>query len=76
LVVPFIKLNNQSIQQEINDLNIFNADLSKWIPELTLEQNVSLIIFLTMFGVATIFIIFGILKHLKVNKKIENKNLG
>ena len=70
LIVPFIKVKNQTLQCEINDWNIFKADFSNWTTEVTLEQNVNLITFLTLLGIAPIFLIFGLVKHLKKKKKI------
>ena len=71
LIVPFIKVNNQTLQQEINDWNIFKANLSNWKIDVTLEQNVNLIVFLSLLGIATTFLTFGLIKHLKnKNKKV------
>lgn len=64
LCVPFIKIKNK----EISDCNIFNADLSNWKVDVTLEQNVHLIVFLSLLLIASIFLIFGLIKHFK-NKK-------
>jgi hypothetical protein len=73
LFVPFIKVEKQNLKREISDWNIFNADLSKWKVEGVLEPNINLIIFLTLLGVATAFLMFGLLKYLR-NKKVINKN--
>ena len=68
LIVPFIKTSSKSLTQELNDINIFKADFSKWIIDVTLEQNIHLIIFLCLFSLATIFLIFGLTRHFKNNK--------
>jgi hypothetical protein len=65
LTLPFIKVKNPNIQKELGNLNIFNANFSKWAPEISLEQNISLIIFLTILGIATILLTFGLIKHFK-----------
>ena len=71
LVVPFIKKQNQYVQSESNDFNIFNANLSIWKVDLTLEPNINLIIFLTLLCLATLFLGFGILKYfIKKSKQI------
>ncbi len=71
LVVPFIKVNDFKVQTEINQTNIFKADFSNWAVDITLENNVQCIIFLTMLDLAVIFFITGLVKHLK--KKREYK---
>ena len=68
LIAPFIKTKNQTLQREINDWNIFKANFSNWSVDAILEQNINLIIFLSLFGIATIFLTFGLIKHFK-NKK-------
>lgn len=71
LVVPFIKVNDFALQTEINQTNIFKADFSNWAVDITLENNVQCIIFLTMLALAVIFFITGLVKLLK--KKREHK---
>ena len=71
LIVPFIKTSSKSLTQELNDINIFNADFSKWI-DSTLEPNIHLIIFLCLFVTATLLFIFGLIKHFKRNKTTKN----
>lgn len=65
----FIKVDNPSIQKEIDQLNIFNARLGHWIPNFTLEANIILIICLTLLLISMIFLIYGLLKHLRKNSK-------
>lgn len=73
LLVPFIKTKNIRLQHEINDFNIFKADFSSWKVEIALEQNVNLIVFLTILGIATIFFVFGLIKHIR-KRNIITKN--
>ena len=56
----FIKTRNLSGQKESNDLNIFKADLSRWTLDV-LENNVHLLVFLTLFALATIFLLVGLI---------------
>jgi transcriptional regulator with XRE-family HTH domain len=67
LCIPFIKIKNK----EISDCNIFKADLSNWKVDVTLEQNVHLIIFLSLLLIASIFLIFGLIKHFKTKKQVS-----
>jgi uncharacterized membrane protein YhaH (DUF805 family) len=71
LIIPFIKTKNQTLQHEINGCNIFKADFSHWQINVTLESNIHLIIFLTLLGIASIFLIFGLIKHLRNKNKIS-----
>lgn len=71
LVIPFIKIKYKHLQEELQDFNIFKANLSSWSPELTLEPNINLIIFLTLLGIAFVLLIFGKIKH---NKKKHKSN--
>lgn len=64
-IFPFIKLKNTSAQQEINQLNIFKANLSNWAPEASLENNIHCIIFFTLLTISIIFFIAGYIKYLK-----------
>lgn len=69
LYVPpmLIRVDNPDIQKEIDDTNIFKADFSKWIAE-TIDNNVHLIIFLTVLGVALSLLIVGLICRLKIKK--------
>ena len=62
---PFIKFNNPAVQSEFEDFNIFKADFSNWMPEISLERNVHCIIFLGILATVSILLIFGLKKHLK-----------
>ena len=68
LIPPLIKVKNTALQRELNDFNIFRADLSTWLVDKTLENNVHLLIFLTTITIALAFLVFGLIKQLK-NKR-------
>lgn len=61
LFLPLIKTNNVALQKEIDGANIFKANFSIWQAELTLENNVNCIIFLTVLCLAISFLIFGLI---------------
>lgn len=67
LYIPplFIKVSNTNVQKEINQTNIFKADFSRWLPAATLENNIHCIIALTLLSLATMFLIFGLIKQIK-----------
>ena len=58
----FLKARTTSGQQELNDINIFKADLSRWTIDV-LENNVHLLVFLTLFALATIFLFIGLIRY-------------
>ena len=69
-VIPMLlNSSNVGVQREIDDANILKADLSVWKVDVTLEQNVNLICFLTMLGLAFTFLISGLIKHFKNKTK-------
>jgi len=69
LIVPFIKVSNTYTQKEIDDTNIFKANLSKWIIEDTIDNNVHLLIFLTLSLLIVSFFISGLILHFKNKNK-------
>ncbi|MBR6778560.1 MAG: helix-turn-helix domain-containing protein [Clostridia bacterium] len=69
LIVPFINVKNLTLQREIDDVNIFKADFSRWIPELTLDNNIHLIIALSLLGLAILFLTSGLILHYFKKKK-------
>lgn len=73
MIPPFVKSENPALLREMNDINIFKANFSIWQPEVTLDQNIHLIIFLTMLGLGFIFLISGILLHIKRKKQNKSK---
>lgn len=73
-IAPFVlKSKRPAVQEEFDGFNIFKANFSNWSPEIALEQNIHLIIFLTILGLGLIFLIFGILKQKKKQKQIQSK---
>lgn len=68
----FIKVDNAYIQKEIEDVNIFKADFSKWQPEVTLDNNIHCIICVTIITIATSFLVAGLIKYfLRKNKTLS-----
>lgn len=64
----FIKVSNPNVQKEIDQLNVFGADFSAWQPDVTLQQNIMCIIFLTMIVLSIAFFISGFVKHKRYKK--------
>lgn len=69
LIIPFIKVNNFNIQEEINQINIFKANFYNWKTENLIENNIHCIIFLTIIFLSIILFIFGLNYHLKNKNK-------
>jgi len=69
LIVPFIKVDNINLQEEINQINIFKADFCKWQTPIPMENNIHCIIFLTIVTISIILFMTGIIKHLKIKNK-------
>lgn len=61
----FIKVNNIEIQKEINQINILKANLSSWSTNISLENNIHLLIFVTFLITSIFFLIFGLIKKKK-----------
>ena len=70
IVASLLKINNSTIQYEIESLNIFKANFLNWSTEILIERNIHCIIFLSIITVATTFLTFGLIKHFK-NKKLS-----
>ena len=64
----FLKVKSPEIQEEIDQINIFNANFSVWTVDLTLEANIHCIIFLTMALVSLIFLAVGLIRFQKNNR--------
>ncbi|MBR5900254.1 MAG: helix-turn-helix transcriptional regulator [Clostridia bacterium] len=60
-----IKLNNPEVQKEIDGFNVFKANFSCWLSEVSLENNIALIVALTVLATAIGFLIAGIFKKIK-----------
>lgn len=67
-IVPFIKVDNNGIQEEINQANILSVDFSNWKTELPLANNIHCIIFLTIITLSIIFFITGLIRYTKRKK--------
>ena len=61
----FMKVKNSAFQQEIDNANIFRANLSSWKVDVTLENNIHLIVCLTLLFLSAVFLIVGLLRHSK-----------
>lgn len=59
----FIKVKKPEVQEAINGANIFKANLLSWQAGATLEQNIHLIIFLTILLLSTVFLVLGLVRH-------------
>ncbi len=64
-----IKSGNPDLQKEIDDMNIFKANLSSWQVDATIEQNIHLIVCLTLLLLALVFLMIGLIRHCRRNKK-------
>ena len=69
LLPTFIKVKKISVQKEIDDINIFKANFSSWIPDAGLENNVHCIIFLAVLFLAINFLGFGLIKYFNKKKR-------
>ncbi len=65
----FIKVKNAAFQKEIDDTNIFKANLFSWKVAETLENNINLIICLTLLFLSFLFLIIGLIRYF-IKKKI------
>ena len=72
LFIPFINVSNAGLQKEINDVNIFKADLSNWSVETTLDNNIHCIVVLSLSGIGIAFLIVGFIRYLVKKNKIKN----
>ena len=69
LIIPFINSKNVNTQEELNQINVFKADFSNWAPEMSLENNIHCIVFLTLLLLSAIFAVFGMVRHMKKRTK-------
>lgn len=70
LIIPFRKVRNHNVQQDLNQINIFKANFGNWQSEISLENNIHCIIFLTIIILSAIFFITGLFHYLKRKNKI------
>ena len=69
-IVPFVKVDNINVQEEINSMNIFKTDFSNWKADFFITNNIHCIIFLTIMTLFIIFLTTGIIRHLKRKSKV------
>ncbi len=69
---PFIKVKDTALQKEIDSANVFKADFSNWQAEVTLENNIHLIICLTLLVLAAMFLVVGLIRY--YTRKKDNKD--
>jgi len=69
IISMFIRVNNESVQYELDSLNIFKANFSNWTSAISLERNIHCIIFLSILSLAIIFLIVGLIRSLKKKNK-------
>ena len=69
LIAPFVKVKNLAVQEELDDLNIFLADLSNWKLDVTLDNNIHCLIFVSLLAIGVVFLIFGLVRHVKRKKQ-------
>lgn len=67
----FIKVKNPKFQKEIDDANIFKANLSSWKVDVTLSNNIHLIICLTLLFLSVTFLALGFIRYFRR----KNQNL-
>ncbi|MBQ3588937.1 MAG: helix-turn-helix domain-containing protein [Clostridia bacterium] len=65
----FIKVKNPDFQKEIDETNIFKANLASWQAGVTISQNVHLILCLTLLLLALVFLTVGLVRHIRRNKE-------
>ncbi len=63
-----IKVENLKLQKEINRINIFKADFSNWKVDVSLENNVHCIVFLTLLFLSLVFLGVGLFRRYKKKK--------
>ena len=67
---PFIKVKNPAIQKEIDDINISKANFFSWEVDVTLENNIHLILFLTLLFLSAVFLVIGLIRYSKSKKQL------
>ncbi len=70
LIVPFIKVDNINVQEEINEINIFKANFYNWKTEFPMNNNIHCIIFLTIMTLSIVFFITGLMSRLRRKNKV------
>ena len=70
----FINVKSSSVQKEIDSANILKANFLNWKSDVSLENNIHCIIFLTIIILAVIFFVFGLGRQLKTKKSKHTIN--
>lgn len=68
----FINPNNPSIKKELDEVNVFRANLSNWNPNTNMENNIHLIALLSVLTIAVVFLAVGILHHVFLRRNKPN----
>ena len=69
----FLKSKNDALQREIDDANIFNANLLSWQIE-QIETNVHLLVCLTLLTLAVSFLVVGLIRNATSKNKIYEES--
>lgn len=64
-----MKVKNPAFQRELDSANVFLADLSSWKVDATLENNIHLIICLTLLLLAAVFCVVGLICRSRGKRK-------
>ena len=64
----FIKVKNLEIQKGIDEINIFKANLSSWQVGVTIEQNINLIVCLSLLLLSGVFLVVGLIRYYRKKK--------
>ena len=65
----FLKFKNSTLQREfVDEMNIFKANLSNWTTGY-IDTNIHCIVALTLLGLSVLFLLGGLLLHLKYKKQ-------
>lgn len=70
LIMPFIKVDNIYVQEEINQTNIFKANFANWRMELPMVNNIHCIIFLVIMTLSIVFLTTGLINYFKRKNKV------
>ena len=64
----FIKVKDLEIQKVIDKTNIFKANLASWQDSVTTQQNIHLIVCLSLLLLTLVFLMVGLIRHSQRNK--------
>jgi len=66
-----IRLDNPTLQEELDQANILKADFSVWAVDKTLENNIHLIVALTLLALAVVFLLVGAIRERSGASELE-----